>query len=339
MISVIMPVYNMGNRIRKGLESVLKQTYSKIEIIIVDDGSTDDSYKICQCYAKNDSRIRLFHTKNQGSGEARNYGIAQAEGRYLYFMDADDEIHPNALKILAHYMEKEDVDLVVCGYDCINSKGIKTERKQFRFRKETGEYVRKNYQDFVLMRSTYAIQGVPWNKLFKSSIVKEYNVLYPDLRRQQDEIFIARYVDHIKNVCFIEDILYDYYINDIHAVWEKFPKDYMDISNSLLQYRLDIIQKWNEENSEVRRWLYYSYLEGVIISIDITFNPKSGRTPQEIKQEIRHTLGKLKEIPPNLMHMQLISHRISVLFIRHRMINALYAYTKFKLSIKNIFGK
>lgn len=334
LISVIMPIYNMGQKIKKGLESVLNQTYKDLEVIIIDDGSTDNSYDICKEFSMHDSRIKLFQTENKGSGAARNYGIEMSLGKYLYFMDADDEIDKSAFEILVSAMKREKVDLVVFGYLCVNEKKEEIGRKQYKYRKEKGGYIRKNYEDFVLMESEYAIQGTPWNKLFLAENVKKNKVEYPDLRRQQDEIFIARYVETVKSVCFIEDILYFYYVNDVWALWDKFPDNYIDISNSLLQYRLDLILKWNPQNIEVKRCIYYSYMEGVIICTDLVFNPKKNLSAKGQKKQLIKLLGKMKTVPYDLLKPKSLSHKISIFLIRYKMINILYCYTKFKVWVK-----
>lgn len=114
MISVIIPVYNVEPYLRKCLDSVICQTYRNLDIIVVDDGSTDDSGQICDEYQNMDDRIRVFHKKNEGLSSARNLGLQYVKGEYIGFVDSDDFIDEDMYESMLHEM-KEDVDIVICG--------------------------------------------------------------------------------------------------------------------------------------------------------------------------------------------------------------------------------
>ena len=112
LISVIIPVYNVEKYLRECIDSVLNQSYQNLEIILVDDGSTDSSGEICDEYEKQDIRIRVIHQKNQGLSGARNTGFQNANGEYVYFLDSDDWIVPEAIKCLVKRAEEESADVV-----------------------------------------------------------------------------------------------------------------------------------------------------------------------------------------------------------------------------------
>lgn len=112
LISVIIPVYNVENYLRECIDSVLKQTYKNLEIILVDDGSTDSSGKICDEYAEKDSRITVIHKKNEGPSKTRNTGLKNANGKYIYFLDSDDYITEDAIETLVLTAESNQADLV-----------------------------------------------------------------------------------------------------------------------------------------------------------------------------------------------------------------------------------
>ena len=116
-ISVIIPVYNMGPWLRDCLESVLAQTFTSFECILVDDGSTDDSPQICDHYAKKDDRFRVIHKANGGLSSARNAGLDDAAGEYIAFVDSDDVILPDYLKILYEALHQNDADMSICGVE------------------------------------------------------------------------------------------------------------------------------------------------------------------------------------------------------------------------------
>ena len=116
LISVIVPVYNVENYLEKCLYSLLNQTYSNIQIVLIDDGSTDKSGKICDSYLEKDKRIVVYHTSNRGVSSARNLGLANSKGKYIYFLDPDDYLEVDALEKLHDHIEKFATDLVQCSY-------------------------------------------------------------------------------------------------------------------------------------------------------------------------------------------------------------------------------
>ena len=122
LISVIVPVYNVESYLRKCLDSIVGQTYKKLEIILVDDGSTDGSGSICDEYAKEDHRIKVIHKDNDGVSSARNIGIDNVEGKYILFVDADDIVNERYVEILYIELLKHKVDIVFCGIKSIYVK-------------------------------------------------------------------------------------------------------------------------------------------------------------------------------------------------------------------------
>ena len=116
LVSVIVPVYKVEFYLSECIESILKQTYQNLEIILVDDGSPDDCGSICDKYAQQDKRIKVFHKNNEGLSEARNYGIERATGDYLSFVDSDDWIEPDMFETLVSVVVVNDSDIVCCGY-------------------------------------------------------------------------------------------------------------------------------------------------------------------------------------------------------------------------------
>ena len=263
MISIIIPIYNMADSLEKCINSILNQRFTDYELILIDDGSKDESYDICKKYAINYSNITAIHQDNQGSGPARNAGIRIANGDYLLFIDSDDELAGDALFYLNQRIIESNSDLYVFGYKVIDAAGRK-KTKCYTNYDISGEEVRKDYSPFFMNLFDFGIQGAPWNKLFKTEIVRKYNILYPNLKRHQDEVFISRYVSYTSNVRFCNDILYTHFANDIKKVWNKYPSNYFDIVKSLYQYRKDIIIPWNPSNSKVESLIYSEYINNAI---------------------------------------------------------------------------
>lgn len=104
LVSIVVPIYNMGNSLEVCVNSLLKQKYPNVEILLIDDGSQDNSLEVCNDLKNRDNRIQVYHTENRGSGPARNYGIQNANGKYIYFPDADDILNEDAISILVEAM-------------------------------------------------------------------------------------------------------------------------------------------------------------------------------------------------------------------------------------------
>ena len=167
LISVIVPVYKVEKYLEKCIESVLKQTYTNLQIILVDDGSPDNCGKICDEYAKKDSRIEVIHKINGGLSDARNVGINRANGRYIGFVDSDDYIKEDMYEKLINLIKEYDADISICNlYDVIDGK-------EYVRNKDNGihEYSRIDILKEILLDKN--IQSYAWNKLYKKELFDE----------------------------------------------------------------------------------------------------------------------------------------------------------------------
>ena len=169
MVSVIIPVYNVLPFLKEALDSVVNQTYKDIEIIIVDDGSTDGSAAVCDEYKK-DPRIIVIHQKNQGLSIARNTGLDIAKGDYIAFLDSDDVLLPDMIQTMVEGIIKSNADIAVCGYNTIYSKGNISSRKT---KKGNGLTILKEEmlsREEAMKRITDVLRPCAWNKLYKKEI-------------------------------------------------------------------------------------------------------------------------------------------------------------------------
>ena len=175
MISVIIPVYNVEEYLDDCLTSVLAQTYSNLEILLINDGSTDNSGVICDKYAQTDSRIKVFHKENGGVSSARNIGLENATGQYIAFVDPDDWIEPNMYETIITQFEKSDVDAVFCGYWENFSDEVK--RNPVIHMPEKHDIVSGRdalYQCLIKMEDGYFTSV--WNNVFKSEVVNQQDI-------------------------------------------------------------------------------------------------------------------------------------------------------------------
>lgn len=340
-VSIVVPVYNMEKAIVATIESLQKQTYPNIEIIIIDDGSTDSTYDLLKDYSnKNKNKnIFIFHTKNQGSGLTRNYGISKASGKYIYFPDADDFLDEKAIEILVNVAEDGKSDLIVFGYKYINNKGKIILDKNYKKMVISGEEVRLNYQSYLDYLSDYCIQGAPWNKFFSLRIIKENDIFYPDLRRHQDEIFIARYIDKLKQVSFIEDNLYTYLSNDIKKEWDKYPLNYIDIIFQLYRYRLDIMTKWNPSNLSVIKIIKEEYIREFIKALELSFSKKMNFNNKERKKWMAKKIKQYSiRKTCDLNNIRQKYQRLVYFLIKNQKYQKLYLILKIKVYVDKHFN-
>jgi len=336
LISIVVPVYNMGDSLEKCVMSILKQDYSNIEIILVDDGSKDNSYAVCQNLVKIDKRITAYHTENRGSGPARNYGIEHASGKYIYFPDADDYMSENAISKMVEATLDGKYDLVIFGYSILNQSGVQVSIKQYQNVDRKGEIIRLDYFDYMGSSSILGIQGAPWNKLFDLNIIRENAICFPSLRRHQDEGFIARYMCYSVNICFISDVLYTHYINDFKKEWMKYPTDYIDVVIGLYGERNSNILLWNPRDTKTHELVYCEYICNVIKAIELSFSPKFGFNAKQRKAWIKDTIEKSGIA--NLVIPSIIGNyqnRLIKLMKQHKYC-ACYAVIKLKVSIERI---
>jgi glycosyltransferase involved in cell wall biosynthesis len=323
----------MGNSVRRLIKSLLNQTYKNIEIILVDDGSTDNSLEICRKLNKEDPRIKVVHEKNSGSGTARNFGIENASGYYAYFPDADDEVKDEkAIEKLVAKMESTESDLIVFGFEKSINNRIDF-RKQYENVVFDGDYVRNNYEIFINMYNQYGIQGAPWNKFFRMDIIKNNRVQYPTLRRHQDEVFISRYMSHAAIVCFIDEIYYTYYANDLKKEWDKYPKDYLCIIEELYNYR-KIIMEWNPENIKVKKYIEDEYICNVIKALELSFSKKQNLNYKTRKEWISNAIDQSNITENELSNLSLKYQNRILQIIKDRNYNKLYFMLQAKVFVE-----
>lgn len=180
-ISIIIPVYNVSKYLRKCLESVINQTYQNLEIIVINDGSTDGCDKICDEYAKKDNRIRVIHQSNKGLSEARNSGLKVMTGEFVGFVDPDDWIEPNFYELLEKRMREKNADIVMMGYYFVYKNKIKKCRlfpENFPCDSMTG----------LKALSENKISHVVWNKLYRKKL---FNNLYFCKGRLHEDVLIT----------------------------------------------------------------------------------------------------------------------------------------------------
>lgn len=248
LISVIVPVYKVEPYLERCIQSILSQTYTNLEIILVDDGSPDRCGEICDRYAREDSRIRVFHKENGGVSDARNYGVEQSSGKYISFIDADDYISPDYYFYLLSLLKKYDADISCC---CIEN----TSRESTKF-DENMDFPEEVLFTGVeacreLMGRYYDILVVVWGKIYKSEIVKQYS--FPLGKRYEDEAIICSYLYSAKNIVIGNRRLYAYYQNPNSFMHNQSTSRHLDIA-WVLEQRAEFFEKHHEKKLAKISW-------------------------------------------------------------------------------------
>ncbi len=204
-VSVIVPVYNAEGVVSRGVESILTQSYQDFELILVDDGSTDNSGAICDNYAQQDGRVKVVHQENAGVSAARNAGLKVAQGEWVTFVDSDDIVLDGFLESLVAAVNREErIDLAYCGYAIVEgSTSIMTYR--------SATYIGKGQLHDVLSSTKLLYRCSPWAKLFRRSVITDNGLQFDEnLTISEDRLFIYQYLIHVRGVAVTSTVGYLY---------------------------------------------------------------------------------------------------------------------------------
>lgn len=234
LISVIVPVYNTSVYLRHCLDSIKNQTLKDIEVIVIDDGSTDSSPDICDEYS-NDNRFRIFHNTNIGVSETRNFGISKADGEYCMFVDSDDWVDSNICEDLLKEALRTEADFIICGNYNESTIGT-TPRHLYESNKL---FEGENYVNEIAVH-TLGLTGhlianpakldklTPvWARLYKTSIIKDHKISFIDLNKLPSECmqFNFEYCIHAQKAFYLDKVLYHYRRNTMQSVTKPYRKD------------------------------------------------------------------------------------------------------------------
>lgn len=229
-ISVIISIYNGEKDLHIMLDSLAGQPFEDIEYILIDNGSTDNTRQVCQCYAEKDSRFRIeIIEQNIGYIAARNFGITKAKGKYITFADADDYLCENAYGIMYDAVSKADADMLIAPYNLVHSDGT-IEFMPLNF--ESGTYNKARIKEQLLPsffgynRDNIIIHGFMWRMLFRRSVVDStQNIFFEEAKPQEDQLFNQVHVLNCNSIEIIDYPVYNYVVNQ-DSVTAKLNTDY-----------------------------------------------------------------------------------------------------------------
>lgn len=246
LVTVIIPVYNVEKYIKKCIESVINQSYQSIEIILIDDGSTDGSAKLCKEYANLDSRIRFMHQSNKGVSAARNLGIDSAKGKYICFVDADDYVDEDYIQFMVRGLKEFNVDLSICSPLIEYTEG--------RWRRQTTGFDKclDKEEGLISLFSRRGMFGGPICKLYKTDILNHYHIrFHEELKMCEDNVFCYDYIRNCNKIYFSTRTLYYYCLNMNSASNKKYiPESINDSQLHFKAYR-EIAKTIDNESDKV----------------------------------------------------------------------------------------
>lgn len=292
-ISIIIPVYNIGEYLERCLESVINQTYNNLEIILVDDGSSDNSGIICDAYVEKDNRITVIHKENGGVSSARNVGLDIASGDYIGFVDGDDVVENDMYEKLLRNALENDAEMSVCQIDTISTDGVLEPLYKHESGELKKEYVIENYFFDEFVKSIMYSQC---NKIYKRECISELR--YKPYKYGEDILFVFESLGKVKTIFFDEYVGYHY----IHRVDSAMTKafsvkryDYIMAARELVDICKREYNKTVADTAEL--WLYRHLLittRALVLSNERYENKK---LLSDSREELKKGKKMLKSLP------------------------------------------
>ena len=301
LISVIVPVFNAEKYLDRSIRSICDQTYHNLEIILIDDGSTDRSGSICDECAKNDRRVRVIHKENGGVSSARNAGLDAAAGEYICFVDADDIVLVDYVRYLYLLLTENESDISVCGFVRTAEDEVSTEAE----RAGSGQATKLSQQDAIeLLLYKQNITGYVYVKLFKRDCIK--NIRFEEtLRVAEDFLFVLRAMKNAEKVVYGDIVQYLYIQNPDSCMHDNDFRKYRDTWQFLIN------ENWIENESETLRRAYQTYL--FICGLGFYAHSQRWQGGESFLNELVDGLGRLKANTLRNKRTK-ITHRILALF-------------------------
>lgn len=322
--SVIVPIFNASKTLKRCINSILSQTYQNIELILVNDGSSDDSLKICNDFAKIDKRIKVINKKNSGVSSARNDGMINSTGDYIIFVDSDDYIDEN---LLTEVLQYNNFDLVIFGYSLIvNNREKKIMPKQMSY---------NTLNDFSEDFSNLYFQNIinsPCNKLYKKNLIT--NFFPKDIDMGEDLIFNLNYLTNCNSIKCLDLSLYNYVISKTDSLSQKYNINAIDNSILLQKSVLNFCNKKFNKYSITE--INNKYLEDCFSNIQkLIFSRKVG------KQECIKAIEYMSNLDITLMalasyNLQNIQYNLFSKLLKKKLYNIIYYYFILKWKVKRL---
>lgn len=289
-VSIVVPVYNAENYITDCVNALIGQSYSNLEIILVDDGSKDNSPQLCDNFAEIDQRIKVIHKKNGGVSCARNTGICMATGDYLMFADSDDSYEKNMVSRMVKLADIWDVNLVICSYRVVENaiEAITPINNTKLFEPVCAMTRDEVFNALGYMMACRETIFAPWNKLFSLEIVKENNVKFPeDISYGEDFLFNLQYLRYCNGVIETREKLYNYILQNPDSLEARYKPDLFENQTVLYRAAKEFMTIHNVYSNYNTYYLSYYYAKCIYNCILAQKNKKNKNTEFEKRIYVR----------------------------------------------------
>ncbi|WP_121610093.1 glycosyltransferase family 2 protein [Mesobacillus foraminis] len=275
-VSIIVPVYNVEKHIRRCLNSLLNQTYSNFEVLLINDGSTDSSGQICDEYQAESEKFRVFHIKNGGVSNARNFGIENCKGEFIQFVDSDDYVNETYISGMVNQIIDKNVDLVISGI-----KQMLLKNENLTLIKEIvsiydGNYNKAELKTIMgdLIESSYI--NYCYSKLISKKVLLENNIRFDkNLSLGEDTLFVLDVIKYSKNIYISSKVDYNYLIHSSDTLTYKLRPDKFHILNKLSSSILNFCVEEDYFTDDVKEILDKRYFEIIKFCLDENFKPSN----------------------------------------------------------------
>lgn len=266
LVTVAVAAYNVEKFLKTGMQYITNQTYKNLEIVLVDDGSTDKTPEICDQIAREDDRIVVVHKDNGGLGSARNVGIDLAKGKYLYFFDVDDSVDLNLIEENVRNAEEKDVDLIIFGYKA-RFDG-ETQEEVIALNEQvihSNEQLKRAYCEELLWMKHG--NGFAWNKFYRVSFLRQYNFHFGNQRIQQDEPFNMQLYPKLEKVYIDSKCYYHYVIYSKSNAGSRYLPNKFEIIKDVYSKFMDFYNDWELTDRKVLEYICRRFLSGAFMCV------------------------------------------------------------------------
>lgn len=259
--TIIMPVYNSEKYLGESIKSILSQTYQSFQLLLIDDGSTDSSGKICDMFSKQHNNIAVYHKRNGGICSARNYGLERARGEYVYFMDNDDILKRNALEVMNQALKENNTDILMFGSCLTNIEKEEVTSTIDRVMEEFMTDTRAELREKIPVLLENGMLLCVWDKAYKTEFLIRSGVKFNPFFTHggEDLDFNLQLIKQIPRLKNIQQVLYEYYIRDIQSTYRKFNDNVYVHSIRNLKALQDILTRFELKDS--KGYIYMKYVE------------------------------------------------------------------------------
>ena len=296
-VSIIIGCYNVSRwLIEKQLSCILNQTYKDLEVLLINDGSTDDTLDICNSLRENDNRIIVISKENGGLGSARNTGLDHASGDFVWFYDVDDEVDQDLIEKNVSWMTENQTDLNVFGYWCITPSLNLTQEVGFKERIITDNLQLKQIfvEELLIVPNG---NGFAWNKFYRRSFLEQCHFRFGNQRIQQDELFNTQLYPKLKRVYISSELLYHYYIYNTGNTRSNYIPNRFDIYLSIDKGLKSFVKDWELNDQRVTDYINQRLYAGINTSIKFnTFHRNAPHSIREKKSIIMNILNRPESV-------------------------------------------